>query len=271
MTTSTQWQLALDAAARYEEVLVPSILGPAALALVDRAGLREGESVLDVGCGTGAATRFAAERTGPSGRVVGVDVNEGMIDVARSMPPVAGPTIEWVAKSAYELPFAAEQFDVVLCAQTLQFLQDRPRALAEMRRVLKPGGRVAVSLWSDIRESPYFHALVQAVSRHIGAETAAGLEAAFSLSDGNASGAMISAAGFEAVNVSVAQLELRLPAPAMFVPRHVSATPMSAGFDAASATARQLVIDDTARELAQYATSCGMTVPFRTQLVLASR
>lgn len=59
MATSTQWQLARDAAERYERILVPAILGPAARALVEWSDLQEGEAIVDIGCGTGAAARFA--------------------------------------------------------------------------------------------------------------------------------------------------------------------------------------------------------------------
>lgn len=97
-----------------------------------------------------------------------------MIDVAQSLPPVAGAAIEWFANGADELPYAETEFTVVLCAQTLHFLDDRPRTLAEMYRVLKPGGRVVLSLWCDIQERPYFDALVRAVTRRIGEETATG-------------------------------------------------------------------------------------------------
>src|SRR5690606_20187355 len=166
MATSTQWQLARDAAERYERILVPAILGPAARSLVEWAGLRDRESVLDVGCGTGAAARFAAEKVGPSGRVAGVDVNAGMIDVARSAP-VREAAIEWYEGDAHQLPFAEGEFDGALCAQPLQFLGARPRALAEMHRILKPGGRVAVSLWCGIEHSTYFHVCVGADTRLI--------------------------------------------------------------------------------------------------------
>jgi ubiquinone/menaquinone biosynthesis C-methylase UbiE len=87
MATSTQWQLARAAAERYEQILVPAILGPVARMLVEWANLRHGETVLDVGCGTSAAARYAAEQVGPTGRVVGVDINAGMIEVARSLAP----------------------------------------------------------------------------------------------------------------------------------------------------------------------------------------
>lgn len=267
--TSTQWQLARDAAERYEQILVPTILGPAARALVEFAALQAGEAVLDVGCGTGAAARCAAEKVGPAGRVAAVDVNAGMIDVAQSLPPVAGATIEWFANSAYELPFAEVEFTAVLCAQTLQFLDDRPRALAEMYRVLKPGGRVALSLWCEIQESPYFDALVQAVTRHISAETAVGLRAAFGLSDLETIRTLVEAAGYTHPGVEVKQLDLRLPILSEFVPRHVSATPMAAGFSAASPEKRQAVVAEVSEKLASYDSGNGVCVPFRTYLVQA--
>src|SRR5690606_28593622 len=122
-------------------------------------------------------------------------------------------------------------FDVALCAQTLQFLENRPRALAEMHRVLTPGGRVVLSLWSDIRESPYFDALVSAVMKHIGAEVAAGLGAAFNLADPETIRALLTHAGFKGVTTTVERLDLELPELRDFVPRHVSATPMVSGFD----------------------------------------
>src|SRR5688572_1326585 len=118
MAISTEWQLAREAAERYEQILVPAILGPAARALVDWSALKSGESVLDVGAGTGAATRYAAELVGSSGRVIGIDVNGGMIEVAKSLSPIQGAVIEWHEKSAYELPLEDQTVDAVLSAQT---------------------------------------------------------------------------------------------------------------------------------------------------------
>ncbi|HHY84965.1 MAG TPA: methyltransferase domain-containing protein [Verrucomicrobia bacterium] len=269
MTASTQWQLAREAAERYEAILVPAILGPAARALVEFARAREGEAVLDVGCGTGAAARDAARAAGQTGRVTGVDVNSGMIEVAGSLPPVEGAAIEWLCRSAYELPFGEESFDLVLCAQTLQFLQERQLALEEMRRVLKTGGRVAASLWCDIRDNPYFHALAEAVTRHIGAETALGLQAAFRLSREETIRALFIGNGYGELRMVVQQLDLELPPLLDFVPRHISATPMAAGFAAASPEERQAVVQEVSEKFALCASEGGVRIPFRTHLIQA--
>ncbi|MCB0277744.1 MAG: class I SAM-dependent methyltransferase, partial [Calditrichaeota bacterium] len=181
METSRQWQLAEKGARQYEAVLVPYILGPAAGALVRFAAPAGCTRILDAGCGTGAAARFAAEECGGRGAVLGVDVNPGMIAVARQEDP--HNRVEWHQANLGQLPFESQAFDLILCAQVLQFLPEKVGALNEMRRVLGPSGRFCVSLWAPLAQSPYFRALVEAMARHIGPETASGLASAFALSE----------------------------------------------------------------------------------------
>ena len=286
--TSIQWQLAADAAGRYHDVLVPTILGPAARALLEAMAVRRGDRVLDVGCGTGAATRFAAEQAGDSGSVVGIDVNPAMIACAREHLRGAHGAVTFTQASALELPFEDDTFDVVLCAQTLQFLPDRGTTVAQMRRVLRPGGRVGVSTWSPIEDNPYFESLVEAVRAHVGDETAAGLGAAFKLTDaeelrsllsgGTASDGLEASNGVEASNgaelsggaeVRTVRFELDLPDASSFVPRHIAATPMAAGYARASAEARAAVLADVAASTAPYRIAEGMRVPFATLVGIA--
>ena len=86
-----QWQLEGGAAELYQRHLVPAVTAGWAAGLVDRAGLRRGERVLDVACGTGVVARAAAERVGRTGRVAGVDINAAMLGVTRALPAGAGP------------------------------------------------------------------------------------------------------------------------------------------------------------------------------------
>src|SRR5690242_7423144 len=112
-----QWQLSLEAAERYQRYAARWILGPWAPVLVDAARIGAGERVLDVACGTGVVARAAIERAGSTGRVVGVDLNPGMIAVARSLPVSAAGPIEWIEGSALALPLPDSGMDVVLCQQ----------------------------------------------------------------------------------------------------------------------------------------------------------
>lgn len=97
----------------YQKFFVPMIGAPVADDLVERAGLAPGERVLDVACGTGVVTRLAAEKVGPDGRVAGLDVNAGMLEVARRATP-PGLSIDWYEAAAESIPLSDESYDVVL-------------------------------------------------------------------------------------------------------------------------------------------------------------
>lgn len=262
MTTSKSWQLASEAALRYEEILVPTILGPAADALVEAVPIAAGDRVLDVGCGTGAATRPAARKAGPAGRVVGLDVNAGMLECARASVGGSGARVELREGSALELPFDAGSFDVALCAQTLQFLPDRARAVAEMLRVLRPGGTFGISTWAALDRQPYFHSLVEATARQIGPDTAAALGAAFGLAHPDELALLLTSAGAGDVDVREVRLDLALAPLDEFVPRHITATPMAAGFERAPVAARLAVTGSVLEDLESYRTATGAVVPF---------
>ncbi|MBD2700400.1 methyltransferase domain-containing protein [Spirosoma sp. BT702] len=104
--------------------------------------LRPGLSVMDVGCGSGAITRDLAERIGPTGRVLGIDPNAGLIEQARQN---AGDTLGVAFEQADVYTFdTSERFDLITCARTLQWLREPERALVNMKRLLKPGGWLAI-------------------------------------------------------------------------------------------------------------------------------
>src|SRR5215471_13772015 len=102
--------------------------------LVQLAAPQEGDRVLDVACGTGPVTRYIAPFVGSTGRVVGLDLNSGMLDTARAMPIPEGIQIDWREGNATARPFPNASFDVVCCQQGLQFCPDRPAALRAMHR-----------------------------------------------------------------------------------------------------------------------------------------
>jgi SAM-dependent methyltransferase len=126
----------------YERYSVPAIGAPLAVDLVEVAALGDGDRVLDVASGTGIVPRLAAARVGPGGTVSGLDINSGMLAVARSATP-QGLAIDWHDASAEAMPLAT---NAVLCQMALQFFPDKVAALREMRRVLSPGGRLVVNL-----------------------------------------------------------------------------------------------------------------------------
>ena len=263
MNISKNWQLNLDAAELYEAIPVPTILGPAARLLVEHASINSDSNVIDVGCGTGAATRYVANIVSSPGSVTGVDINAGMIEVAKSLPKGPGMLVDWYECSAFELPFEKNTFNVAISAQTIQFLDDRAKALSEMSRVLKPNGQLAISTWCSIEKNPYFDALVKAVSKYLGAETASGLEAAFTLTSSSEIKNLLAEAGLKSSTVEAFEVNLDLPPIEGFVARHISATPMAGSFSAAPQSTQQDLAKEVGKSLEGYNTKAGATVPFR--------
>lgn len=105
-----------------------------------------GERVLDVGCGSGAVTRTLAQKVAPSGHAIGVDTSSALLNVARELAEKAGLgyVIELKEGDCRALPFPDAAFDVVVAATTLSHVPDVGRALSELVRVTRPGGRVGV-------------------------------------------------------------------------------------------------------------------------------
>ena len=126
--------------------------------------VQAGDKVLDLACGTGVVARDAALLAGPSGKVVGIDKDANMLEIARSQPAVEGAAIEWHEGDVSEMPFEDGRFDVALFQFTLMFMRDKPALLREIRRVLKPGGRFALSVWMS---GAYDQALVRFISRYV--------------------------------------------------------------------------------------------------------
>lgn len=270
MSTSTSFQIAQSAAVRYQE-MVPYFLGPFADALIDYARIGPGMTVIDIGCGTGAATRAAAKRVGPSGKVLGTDINPGMVEVARAQPPVEGAVIEWTEAGANSLPGPDAAADRAIASQVFQFVPDRVGALAESFRVVKPGGLLAFTVWRPLEENPYFNALIPELGRHLGEEVAAGLRAAFQWSDPEAIRSGVTGAGYEGFELREFEHSSQLPELHSFIPFMLGATPVGPGFAAASPEAREALIQGVIDRTADYRSGAGIAVPFRTFIVRANR
>ena len=115
--------------------------------LVEVAALAPGQRVLDVATGRGAVLFPAAECVGPAGEAVGIDLAEGMIRLTREEATRRGADVSLRVMDAEGLDFPDQHFDRVLCGFGIMFFPHLDRALGEFRRVLKPGGRVALSTW----------------------------------------------------------------------------------------------------------------------------
>jgi ubiquinone/menaquinone biosynthesis C-methylase UbiE len=207
----------------YERYFVPVIGGPASKGLLAAAQLKPGERVLDVACGTGVVARAAADAVGATGTVAGLDVNPEMLATARKQVP-SGKSISWHEAIAESMPLPDRSFDVVLCQMGLQFMANKPAAIAEMHRVLAPGGRAFVTVPGP--EPDLFSIMGEALGRRIGQEAAAFERNVFSLHNGAEIREMFEAAGFGKVKVEVATARLDVPEPRDFLWQYIVSTPM---------------------------------------------
>ena len=207
MSEAERGQLTGDAAQVYDELFVPALFRQWAPRVADATEIRPGQRVLDVACGTGVLTCEAANRVGASGAVAGLDLNDGMLAVARR----TAPAIEWRQGQAEALPYVSGEFDAVVSQFGLMFFGDRRAALREMARVLRPGGRLAVAVWASLDRQAGYAALVGLVGRLFGDEAAVALSAPFCLGNALALQALFVEAGIPSAEIMTLTGTARFP------------------------------------------------------------
>ena len=174
---SSATQEELEAGRGYEALFVPALFEPWAKHLIAGARVAEGSHVLDVACGSGVLTRYALARSGPSGRVAGVDPAPGMIAAAREIEP----GIDWVLGPAEALDFSDCSFDCVVSQFGMMFFEDRDKAVSEMLRVLRPGGRLAIAVWNDLSHNPAYSDIIAVLDEQVSRAAGDALRLPYSL------------------------------------------------------------------------------------------
>ena len=254
------------AATAYEEYLVAKVFGPWAERVVDLAAPAPGEAVLDVCCGTGAGARLAVSRVMPGGRVVGLDNDPGMVEVARRLAARRKIEVAWHCESALALPFADATFDLCLCLQGPQFLSDPLAGLIEIHRVLRATGRLAASFWASIEHNKGHHALARALEKQ---DLAPALRP-FSLGDPGTARALFTQAGFRTVALRTEEREASFPSVAAFIEGIAAGAPATRHALAQLGEDRkQDFVADVEKFLEPFAGPDGLQLPTRSHIVVA--
>lgn len=270
MSKQPGWQLAGSAPELYEQYLVPSIFKPWAHLLTERATLQPGERVLDVACGTGMVARLAAQQVQPSGQVTGMDINPGMLAVARIVPTASEVTIAWREADACALPFEATAFDVVFCQLGLMYFPDRIQALREMRRVLVPNGRLGLLVWRSITHSPGYRALAEALERYVSPEAGALMRAPFVFEDRfEELHGLLASAQFTHIRIHADVRMVRFASPADFVQYSVAASPLATHVADSDDATRTALIHDVSMALQSYASDSEVAFPIEGCIAMA--
>lgn len=151
-------------ASAYDNVLVQVLFEPWAVRLVEDYGPWEGRRVLDLATGTGIVAQLLASEVGPSGKVLGSDINGEMLALARKRCAGLTPAVEFIECPAHPMEMPSDSVDFVVCQQGFQFFPDRRAAAEEISRVLCDGGRIVASTWQPVEQCQFFGTICDALN-----------------------------------------------------------------------------------------------------------
>lgn len=262
------FQLSEDAAILYEDQKVPAMFAPLAEVTLDMVSLQPDDQMLDVACGTGILARKARQRFGKNPRIVGADLNEGMISIARALNDPFSRACEWHVADVAKMPFTDDEFSLVFCQQGLQFFPDEGTAVREIKRLLRPGGRLALTIWNGA--SDLFKAMDVAVSRHVSPEAGKRFLAPFTYTGSETLIGLLESFGFEKICRHDVTVNRILKDPATAIVNEISGSPAGAAVIKQGEQVLQAVADDILRDVANYQDGEDLVIPQHTHLFQAT-
>jgi SAM-dependent methyltransferase len=268
----------LTPAEAYEDHFGPAIFDPLARLVVPHVPTSGVADALDVACGTGILTRRLAHHLDDGARIVGVDINPGMLDVARRASGVAGTDIDWREGDGRALAFRDATFDVITCQQGLQFFPDRAAGAREFRRLLHPRGLAVIAVWEGLDRHPLYAALAEVEVPHLEAfgvpATLDDLVMPFSLGDPIELRNLLLDAGFSDVEVVQERIVARFPSPDHFIERmeqaYAAVVPAFVEDPAAFASYLDAVECESRDLVSAYRDGDHVAVPMHTNIAIAA-
>jgi ubiquinone/menaquinone biosynthesis C-methylase UbiE len=214
-TTRQQWEEAAEAWHRWGPTL-ETWLGEATEVMLDLARIVDGSRVLDVAAGAGGQTLAAARRVGPSGAVLATDISPNILEFAAQEARAAGfGNVATRTMDGESLKVEDRSFDAVISRVGLIYFPDQQRALGEIRRALRDGGRVSAIVYSTPERNEFFSIPVSIIRRRAGLPAPApGLPGPFSLGQPGALEAAYEEAGFGEIEVRTVDAPVRFPSAA---------------------------------------------------------
>jgi SAM-dependent methyltransferase len=270
MSTET-FQIPIEAAEAYEAKFVPSMFAECAVQLLDAVSPQPGDRLLDVACGTGIVARSAAAMVEPGGAVVGVDLNQAMLTVAGRV----GPDIDWRQGDAGALPFDDGEFDIVVSQMAFMFFPDRVAAFAEMGRVARADGTVAVMVPASIDAQPAYRPLLDIAAQHAGPDARALLDTYWNCGDLDALAATAGTAGLTITDRRTVTITARFESSDDFVATEVEGSPLIERIDDATYSrikqqvAERLKQYETTRQIADQAGRAPFEIPLVCHILVA--
>jgi ubiquinone/menaquinone biosynthesis C-methylase UbiE len=242
--------------------------------LLQLASPAPGERVLELACGAGGVGIAAAQRVGETGEVVLSDVAPAMVAIAAARGAELGlRNVRARVLDLEEIDEPDAVYDVAVCREGLMFVVDPARAARELRRVLRPGGRVAIAVWGPRERNPWLGVLFDAVSAELGAPVPPpGVPGPFSLDDAGRLEALLAGAGFSAVDVQEVSTPYRAASVDEWWNRTTAlAGPLAQRLATLPEPAAQALRERARQAIGGYATPTGLEIPGVSLVAAATR
>jgi SAM-dependent methyltransferase len=247
------------------------LLQPVADILIDRARIKAGERVLDVGCGSGSTTFAFARAVGPSGHVMGIDISGPMLARAREVTPKGAP-VEFVLADATVHSFTPENFDLLASRFGVMFFADPAAAFGNIRKALKPGGRLVFVCWRAPTENVWAFAPLMAARPFLPEQPPADPYAPgpFAFADSARLKGILESAGFKNVAIDKLDTVMHMAHTAADAARFsLTIGPLSRAAAELDDATRAKIVEKVTAALKPYETAAGVTPPAACWLVSA--
>jgi SAM-dependent methyltransferase len=227
MTNSVQFNRSIPQ--NYEDYLTPFIFDPYAEDLVERIGIKTGttslKNVLELACGTGAVTKQLLARLPSTVQLIATDLQPDMISVAKisvakisvAKRHLSASNLAWDTVDMTNIPYEDNRFDLIVCQFGLMLVPEKLKALTQMHRVLRPGGRLLSSVWSDIRHNQIWDITGSVIESFIGTNPMLHDPGPFSMADASIGLEGLKKAGFQDAKVTVVDKTGKIATAAMAV------------------------------------------------------
>jgi SAM-dependent methyltransferase len=250
-------------------------IGPLGLVALQRVATQSGERVMDVGCGCGQTSLQLAERVGPDGFVLAIDISEPMLNRAREQKQTLGVTnIEFCTADAQTYPFERERFDVIFSRFGVMFFEDPTAAFRNLRTALRRNGRLTFLCWQALDKNDWARVPLKAALQHVPppAPPAPGAPGPFAFADPERVRQILTDAGFTAVRCEPYEAELNLGGATTVdeaAKFSLEVGPVARLMADADAAARLRVAQAVREALVPYASAKGVRVPGAVWIVQA--
>lgn len=184
----------------YEDLLTSFLFDGFSADLIERIDLSTANNVLELACGTGGVTKHLQAHLPQDAKLTATDLQPAMIEVAKQQ--ITSPNVHWEVVDMMNIPYKDEQFDLVVCQFGLMLVPEKPKALTEMRRVLKSGGQLAFTVWADILDNPIWKISGKVIEGFLGANPMLQNAGPFSMSEKSDTLELLGEAGFTSITAT---------------------------------------------------------------------